>query len=669
VDSLRTAEPQGVVMNDLATQVSEDETFYAKLVNHCYMDQHTKLSHIKSDLHYYDDSLYVNEPKGLTGVSVEDRKVLYERRETGYDHLDIWLPINRDNNNNVPIYVVIRGTSELYDYFKDLNLLHNHYTHSNTDFTDFMTVETTILNQMYEILPITTEKVIFVSHSLGSELALHIYYKLYTYPGNIYTDRLIGNHFFNPFIVVDYVYENSLLMSTNYKDTLKAYIVDTDIFSCIYKNHPIGPVKLYGNLILENDPTWHTFAGFVSQGYSWVQYLDTRNHRIIAFLNENALSYPTSTYVHYIPPDTSAKHIQTRRTYKLLAFGNQFTSEHLQLKSDTDLGYVRWRLCNLNVNSIDENDYLMNMSVADKKQSIFIYNHWAYPLTINNDNTIYFYFIRAHEENNIQYYYLAEVSSNQLHILRPYQNVDNNDYSKYLNEQETHNNSAYRQVTKADLENVVSTYTTDKVWHQDYMWQIVENPPVITSGSTRRDLSVSYYDPMAPIGLYMTQAYVTISTNGVYYTNTGLSSALSGSTNNYIYGYNGTSSPTYATNGILFLTIKDHTSASWGNMERPPSAQASTNPDEFVWSLTRTTGTDSEYTITNSEQSGATISNLRFEIVSYINSNIAEVVLYKINSNNIREYFIETLINANAGALSFSTTTTTPTVWKLELTN
>jgi hypothetical protein len=305
-----------------------------------------------------------------------------------------------------------------------------------------------------------------------------------------------------------------------------------------------------------------------------------------------------------------------------------------------------------------------------KKQSIFIYNHWAYPLTINNDNTIFFYFIRAHEEQGIQYYYLAEVSSNQLHILRPYQNVDNNDYSKYLNEQETHNNSAYRQVTKADLENVVSTYTTDKVWHQDYMWQIVENPPIITSGSTRRDLSVSYYDPMAPLGLYMVQTYVTISTNGIFYTSTGLSSVLGGSTNNYLYGYSATTATnTYTSNGIKFLTIKDNSTASWGNMDRPPSAQASTNPDEFVWSLFRTGSTDSEYTIMNSEESGGKITNLRFEIVSYTNNNIAEVVLYKINNTNIREYLIETLVNANAGALSFSTTTTTPTVWKLELTN
>ncbi len=492
----------------MANDVTETERFYAKLAHGSYRAEANKGTHMLSDISHYSDTNYSNTPASLAGYGLEDRRVLYTKRDTGYDHLDIWLPNNRDNDPNVPIYVVFRGTSNVYDGFQDINLLSNHLGFTSADYAAFNTTKTQFMLAVNELMALQrSEKIVFVSHSLGSEFALHIWHALWTYPGSIYQDRLLVNYMFNPFILVDDVFTASLAMNENYKAGIQASIIDSDIFTTIYKKHPIGPIKLYGDVAVEGSALYYTYQQFLDEQLSWLQYLDIRNHRIISFLNDDATQYPTQAYVHYTP-DGSTKNIQTRRTYSINisdANGPELLQgQHMQMKlhkSGTDNSVHTWQLSNININSHGNEIAEMELSIlySDEPQyMVYFEGKWSLPLIINQDNNPERFYI-FDSLNPLQIdplYYFAKVSGDQLYFLKPYQNIAGNDITHYLQRQESQNTAAYKLETMTEL-NAAILRGYDSMIHKNFEWLIV--PPQLPThagylgGSLRRSSQITYH--------------------------------------------------------------------------------------------------------------------------------------------------------------------------------
>jgi hypothetical protein len=309
------------------------------------------------------------------------------------------------------------------------------------------------MNAIDEILHIIIEKIIFLSHSLGSEFALHIWHSLWTYPLNPYSAKLQLNYMFNPFIIVDNVLTSSLDMDDTYKNTIQASIVEGDVFASLYKHNPIGPIKIYGNLVVETSSEWYSYADFIANQYNWLQYLDLRNHRLISFLQEDNTAYPSSAYIHYIP-QPSSKHIQTRRTYSIHIRENGIdefiTGEHLQMRLFKDDDTHTWRLSNININSDGNHigEFDMNIRYSNEPHlMIYFNNQWSLPFIISGDNNAdRMYLFKSINPNQIDpLYYLGKLLGNTLYFIKPYSNIAGNDYTYYLHRQVLEYTSIYNK--------------------------------------------------------------------------------------------------------------------------------------------------------------------------------------------------------------------------------
>lgn len=686
MDGLRATAP--AQMYDLASQVEPAEQFYAKLAHASYRAEPAKSIHMYSDIHHYSDTLHTNTPGTLVGVPEADRRVLYERRLTGHDHLDIWIPYNRDNNQDVPIYIVFRGTSDTYDAFVDFNMLQNHYGLGQASFSSpearnvFFETETQFMNEVNAVLQATTEKVVFVSHSLGSEFALHIWHWFHNYPGNIYADRLVLNQMFNPFIVVDDVFTASLSQPDTYKNKLHASIVDSDIFASIYKNHPIGPIKVYGDLVLENTPQYYSYNAFIAAQLSWLQYLDLRNHRIISFLGDDTAAYPSNAYIHYIPEQTNPRMIQTRRTFGIHInesvedANNQYVLEdeyidgqHLQLRLDKSEFVHAWRLSNININSHSDDLTEFDMSIAySGEPHLMIYKSgkWSLPLIINQDNNYERHYI-FQSLNPLQptnpLYYFARVATNTLYYLKPYSNIAGQDYTWYLTRQKDEDTPAYQLVTQ---EQFVADFTfgTDSLHHKNYEWEIV--PPQIPThsgylGGQRRSIDTTTFVNNRLSLLHqpqLTSANCTIATmpqlndqggNSTFYLVSFLADWVNWSDPNLVSTFYDTTIYTTGQNETLGVTGFHGT---YSNAE--PPFPDNVNIDENTWTLQRTSvGTNHDsYTLVNTETNAPIQGNgLIAPTGSYLiiepditqnvtgTSGLAYVHIYMLKPDGTKHYF------------------------------
>lgn len=641
VDGLRTTNPQGVTIHDLATDVSATEAFYAKLLYEVYDDNSNK-QYIYG-LHHYSENLYSDTPASLLGASLNERRVLYQKMNTGLDHLDIWLPFNRDNTA-VPIYVVLRGTSNVYDSMVDLNLLHNHLTHSTFDYTQFNVVETQFRNKIYEMLAATTEPVIFISHSLGSEFALHIWHHIWTDPDGLYQSRLLINHFFNPFIIIDQIFEYSLAMSDEYKNTIHASIVEGDIFASVYKNHAIGPVKIYGNLVLENSNNWYSYTDFISAQLSWLQYLDLRNHRIISFLGEDTTNVIAEAEVHYTP-EYGSKHITTRRSDYVIEFRENaqnvaISGQPLSLRLHKENTTHTWRLSNINVNSegTEFSEFNMNIVYSGEAQYMIRYNQmWSLPLIISGDNNgERMYLFKSFTPNPISpLYYLGLVTSNTLYFIKPPSNIPSHNITPYLIRQENENTPAYQLRTLTDLE-VAQSNGLAGLKHQNYEWtvgQVIQPSHTGYLGGTRRAVGI--------LELELPDYNVILKSNLTtgQYTNQYLAGYLLGKGEHNTIEVNGHSLFTYDRD--VWSTDVDN------NVENDPLS--STIPDEYVWKL--------DYqgfntiTMSNTEQTDISISGVQMTFNTEFTANICG----DVDIRNDVGHYLTNISDSNWGKVIWTT--------------
>ena len=240
ISSLR--QPPGGTIFNVATDINADVEYLAKLTQLSYVAD--KPNHILHDRRWYEQTTHQDTYRSYMTLSQNNRRVLYEQHFTYIDSISIYTPVNVNNviSDNIaldiPIYVIFRGTDNIWDVFKDLNLLYNYGTGSSYDVSGIQTLVTQIGSYLEsQIMNSYSENIVFLSHSLGSKIALNV---MDRFKDTIHINRIKHNVMFNPFITVDNVYERALSADTDYRAKFEAYIIDGDYASIIYKNHPIG---------------------------------------------------------------------------------------------------------------------------------------------------------------------------------------------------------------------------------------------------------------------------------------------------------------------------------------------------------------------------------------------------------------------------------------------
>jgi len=483
---------------DASSDISPEVSFLAKMAQVSYKQPVDRPSFIVHDnRHYYTHTHFGTMSYGaFLHLSENDRRVLYEKHETGIPSIAIYTPINVNEEISddvlvdVPIYVVFRGTDTIWDVFKDLNLLFNYGTGSHFDSSGIQSLVSQICNYLdSEILNTFTENIVFISHSLGSKIALDVMEQFKTH---IYADRFKKSIMFNPFIVVDDIYESALASDNDYKSKFEGFIIDGDFASIIYKNNPIGTLTIYGNIVPEN--SWIDEI----QTLTRQQYLNVANHNINAFTN-GTNTYPVETYVHYEPDDTQEKQITSRRKYTLTGYDTSLTNEEIFIRKRWH--ETEWKVGNINVDSAHLTDYNITMRLAPlgKKGMIMLNGHWSYPIemgikvvgTLNFDQSNLFYLQRALNEQSQQSFYLIVIENN---LKKYYRTIITPDYSIALFNQDKENGAnAFELEPLSELTTAIG-YGPASLTYMSYRW-FINNPEIPIhadyNNGTRRNLITS----------------------------------------------------------------------------------------------------------------------------------------------------------------------------------
>lgn len=483
--------PINTTIYNVATDITADVEFLCKLTQLAYVAD--KPNHILHDRRWYAQTTHQDTYRSMMTLSQTNRRVLYERHFTYIDSILIYTPINVNNvisndlTIDLPIYVIFRGTDSIWDVFKDLNLLYNYTTGSHYDASGIQSLVSSIGNYLEtQIFNSYSENIVFLSHSLGSKIALNV---MDGFKDTIHINRIKHNVMFNPFIVVDNIYENALDASNDYKSKFEAFIIDGDFASIIYKNHPIGALYTYGNIVPEG--SWIQEI----QTLTRQQYLNVQNHNLNAFTN-SIDSFPQTTYVHYEPDALQDKQISSLRTFSLTGFDSTLTQEQIYLrKKSTE---TEWKVGNINVDSNHLADYDIDIRIASdgKTDMIWKNGYWSYPLefglmvngSLTWDLSNIFYMVRAYNEQSEQSYYMIGIFNNDI---KYYRTRFVTDYSIALTNQDKKNlSNAFALESQAQLTQAQSLGQTS-LTHQAYRW-FINNPDLPNhtgySGGLRRSL-------------------------------------------------------------------------------------------------------------------------------------------------------------------------------------
>lgn len=397
--------------------------------------------------------------KSMATNNASERRAVYHKRAIqSSDIATIYLPIDRDRDEVLPIYLTIRGTTDIWDVFKDVNFLLNYGTGSTLNLTNY----TARLNQLYldvvdAMTAVPNHPLVITSHSLGCKYALDIWKFLFNDP--TYANRLHKNVMFNPFLIID---DDFSLLSTYpplFKNTIETHIIDGDIASVVYKNHPINPtgMTIYANIVDRDEDGW------INTLYdsTYAASLDVRNHQLSAFTDE-VTQYPIATDIAY-QANPSARRIKSVRVYNMTAerpdgSDQPYTNQPLYIEYDSNQSEYLGN--NPVMESTNMEYYDLEFSLGDKRDMIYRHGQWSYPIYLDNTYTREWYLFRTGYETStdgMAYYLAFGAQPNYLVYVRTYSDID---YTNRLSRQEHNLEKAYETITESTLYTVQSNDPT-----------------------------------------------------------------------------------------------------------------------------------------------------------------------------------------------------------------
>lgn len=463
--------------SDPSTDISPDTRFYAQLVHNTYSTN--RPTHIVSDV---STDLYRTDTWGGTIKSMstydayERRAVYYKRSIQSSDIATIYLPIDRDRDEVLPIYLSIRGTADLWDVFKDVNFLLNYGTGSTLNLTGYTAKFTQLYNDTREaMLAVANHPLVITSHSLGCKYALDIWKALYNDPDM--APRLHKNVMFNPFLVIDDDYSLLSTYPPLFKNSIKTHIIDGDIASVVYKNHPINPtgMTIYANIVDRDADGW------INTLYdaTYASSLDVRNHQLGAFTGGET-QYPDITHIAYTE-EPSERRIRSVRTYSMTAelpggTSQIYTNEPIYIEYDFAEGQYLGN--NPVMESSNMEYYDLDYSIADERDMIYRNGQWSLPMYLDQTYSREWYLFRSGYVSNdgeIAYYLAFAAQPNELVYVKTYADVD---YTTRFSKQQHNLEKAYLTITEAQLALIQFNHSdTSSAVHLRAQW-FINLPPL-----------------------------------------------------------------------------------------------------------------------------------------------------------------------------------------------
>lgn len=495
------------------------------MLHNAYRDWTERPHYLTSEANadIYRDDTWSGTIKSMAGSDLETRRAVYFRRSiTSDDFVSCYLPIDRDEENLLPMYVSIRGTDDIWDIFKDVNFLMNYGTNSSLNITGYNSKLTTLYNDIIEAMNVYAGPLVLISHSLGSMYAMDLWRLLFNNP--IHSTRLHKNVMFNPFLIIN---DNYSLLATYpplFKNTIEAHIIDGDMASVVYKNHPIHPTGLtiYENIVERDGDGWIQSAVVLSRfgleymvtgvaDLNYIGSLQVRNHQLSAF-TEEFTQYPEITEVAYDMAGVEQRRIRSSRAHFTMTATRpagsvpatvEYTNQTLYLEYDHIL--QKYLANNPVMESTNLDYYDLHLSIKEKRDMIYRHDQWSFPLWLDTDyGEIWYLFKTGYTSPEAQtgYYLALQATPNSLSYLRTWIDVDQT--NRLRNQESTTNESvAYETISEGALEAVITDNVITNMFHLRHTWYVMLPPLDVTPHTgyglgERRSLADSV-DPYLPV--------------------------------------------------------------------------------------------------------------------------------------------------------------------------
>ena len=139
--------------------------FYADLVMSTYLTE--KVDYFESSHHQESVGLNIIPPPTSPNYNI-----IYKRRSelNNFDNVEVYTPIDTVGtntgtvNSNVPMYVAIRGTSTLYDVYRDISVVLDYGT-THILGSSYQSELTNLYNTIKPIVDVEQRPVYFVGHT------------------------------------------------------------------------------------------------------------------------------------------------------------------------------------------------------------------------------------------------------------------------------------------------------------------------------------------------------------------------------------------------------------------------------------------------------------------------------------------------------------------------
>lgn len=220
-------------------------------------------------------------------TNVLGEPIPYRRATTNGAVFQIYEPIISDGtvDPTVPVYMLFRGTANLYDVLTDIELA---FDESHRVFSAYENRLTDVIYLLKDYMVANpTQSVELIGHSLGARLILDVWYLLSEQVWGP-RHRITGYTMFNPYIWADTRWNSMLsgvLVGTLDPSLLSSHIIDGDYSSVIMKARPVGAVYVYAPISPDVN-TWVQTLVNVARG----SYLNYSNHSIAAFCNNQSVT-------------------------------------------------------------------------------------------------------------------------------------------------------------------------------------------------------------------------------------------------------------------------------------------------------------------------------------------------------------------------------------------
>jgi len=271
--------PEYTLVNsgDVST-ASAQTKFYADIIQSTYQT---------NNVDYFENTFIQDSVSQQTIPTSTNYNTIYRRVDFNIDNMKVYVPIT--SNANLPMYIAFRGTQQIYDLYRDINVVLDYGSASVLG--QFNSEITTIYNTLKTFIETENRPITILGHSLGAHYALNLLHILHTQenPNLDHIETSFKCIMFNPLILINDAvkYFRSAPLQTYSKDNIEIHSIRGDFLSPLLIQAGIGKVYAYDNdTVQQIDTTDYLLGTWLGQLLGVIDrnsYLNDDNHKLTTF--------------------------------------------------------------------------------------------------------------------------------------------------------------------------------------------------------------------------------------------------------------------------------------------------------------------------------------------------------------------------------------------------